>query len=343
MADTEHPARNVRRPTAGARDAPAFAAERWTRDVSHDLCFLRGFSYTPGRGPMRFMLYNIRYGAGGRGLVPGIGYLCRTSANLGRIAEFLAPYDPDILGLVEVDAGSYRSHRHNQAETLAQALGHYHTYKSKYADASLASVLPLMNKQGNAFLTRDSIRSADFHYFTKGMKRLVIELELENLTIFLVHLALNFRTRHHQLSDLYDLVNGTCKPHIVAGDFNAFWGDREINLFLAATKLTNANTASTPTFPSWSPRRQLDYVLYSEGICPRQLDVVPVTLSDHLPVVFDFDVQCSAPTPAQGAASSAAASSISTSMPHSPRSQSSHSDDTACAVGSASTSSSTVP
>lgn len=239
---------------------------------------------------MRFMLYNIRYGAGGRGVLPGVGYLRRTSANLGRIAEFLAPHDPDVLGLVEVDAGSYRSHRRNQAETLAQALGHYHTYKSKYSDTSLATWLPLMNKQGNAFLTRDSIHSADFHYFTKGMKRLVIELELENLTIFLVHLALSFRTRHHQLSDLYDLVNGTPKPHIVAGDFNAFWGDREISLFLAATRLTNANVHAVPTFPSWAPRRQLDFVLYSAGIRPRRLEVLPVALSDHLPIVFDFDV-----------------------------------------------------
>jgi endonuclease/exonuclease/phosphatase family metal-dependent hydrolase len=239
---------------------------------------------------MRFMLYNIRYGAGGRGMCPCLGYLRRTSGNLGRIAEFLAPYDPDVLGLVEVDAGSYRSHRRNQAETLAQALGHYHTYKSKYADSSLAALLPLMNKQGNAFLTRDSVHGADFHYFTKGMKRLVIELELENLTIFLVHLALSFRTRQHQLNDLYDLVNGTAKPHIVAGDFNAFWGDREISLFLAATKLTNANVDAAPTFPSWAPKRQLDLVLYSDGIKPRRLDVVPVALSDHLPMVFDFDV-----------------------------------------------------
>jgi endonuclease/exonuclease/phosphatase family metal-dependent hydrolase len=236
------------------------------------------------------MLYNIRYGAGGRGRVPGLGYLRRTTGNLARIAEFLAPYDPDVLGLIEVDAGSYRSHRLNQAETLAGGLGHYHTYKSKYAVSSLAHVLPLVNQQGNAFLTRDSICNAGFHYFTTGVKRLVIELELDTCTIFLVHLALGFRARHRQLGDLYDLVNGTPKPHIVAGDFNAFRGDREMGLFLAATRLTNANTPGAPTFPSWAPRRQIDFILYSEGIAPRGFQAPCVCLSDHLPLVFDFEV-----------------------------------------------------
>lgn len=240
---------------------------------------------------MRFMLYNIRYGTGRHTLMPGLGYLKRTAAQVARIADFIAPYNPDILGLVEVDGGSYRSHRANQAETLARSLGHYHTYQSKYQAGSLARALPVVNKQGNAFLTRDSIHNADFHYFTKGVKRLVIELELESLTIFLVHLALGFRVRQCQLTDLYDLVNGTPKPHIVAGDFNALWGAREMNLFLAATRLASANGAGAPTFPSWAPRHQLDFILHSPDIRPRAFQTPSTVLSDHLPLVFDFDLQ----------------------------------------------------
>ncbi len=241
---------------------------------------------------MRFIMYNIRYGTGGgRFLFPWSGYFKRTSSNLSRIADFLGKHNPDIMGLIEVDAGSYRSARMNQAETLAESLGHYHTYKSKYHEASPAHLLPMMNKQGNAFLTRDTIRNAEFHYFEHGVKRLVIELELENLTIFLVHLALTFRVRHHQLSDLYDLVNGTDKPHIVAGDFNAFWGDKEINLFLAATGLKNANMGGNPSFPSWAPTRQLDFVLHSEGIRTLQFSMPQVTHSDHLPLIYDFEAE----------------------------------------------------
>jgi endonuclease/exonuclease/phosphatase family metal-dependent hydrolase len=240
---------------------------------------------------MRFLLYNIRYGAGGGwSVLPGIRYLGLTSRNTRAITEFIRPLDPDIVGLVEVDAGSYRSRRRSQVETIAEALGHYHTYRSKYLDGSVASRLPLMSKQGNAFLTRDSITNEQFHYFERGVKRLVIELELQTLTVFLVHLALSFRVRHHQLSHLYSLVKETRKPHIVAGDFNAFWGDREVHLFLAATGLANANTQGLCSYPSHAPTRQLDFILHSPEIHVERFWIPHCALSDHLPLVCDFSV-----------------------------------------------------
>ena len=241
---------------------------------------------------MRLLLYNIRYGTGGkRFLFPWSGYLRKTGTNLKQIIRFMASVDPDIMGLIEVDEGSYRSDKQNQAEIIANALGHYHTYKSKYDESSAAHFLPLMNKQGNAFLTRDTIPDATFHYFDKGVKRLVIELEMEHMTVFLVHLALNFRVRHHQLGDLYSLVKSASKPQIVAGDFNALWGDREIALFLAATNMTNANEDQSPSFPSWAPRRQLDFILHNREIRSRRLHMPRVTFSDHLPLVWDFDIR----------------------------------------------------
>ncbi|MFC1451752.1 endonuclease/exonuclease/phosphatase family protein [Verrucomicrobiota bacterium] len=240
---------------------------------------------------MRFLLYNIRYGTGGgRMWFPWSGYLRRTSHNLHQMADFVASLDPDIVGLLEVDEGSYRTGRKSQAKMLANVLGHYHTYGSKYGEYSLARRIPVLNRQGNAFLTRDTITNDQFHYFDKGVKRLVIELELDRVVIFLVHLALSFRIRHHQLSDLYSLVKNTAKPHIVAGDFNALWGDREIRLFLAATDLRSANDERLPSFPSWAPRRQLDFVLHSAGIESRRLWMPRVTYSDHLPIVYDFGV-----------------------------------------------------
>lgn len=241
---------------------------------------------------MRFLLYNIRYGTGAkRPWFPWGGYFRKTHDNLEDIIAFLQELDADVLGLVEVDAGSFRSNRRNQAETIANALGHYHVYKSKYHHRTpLIKRLPVMNKQGNAFLTRRSIAGQEFHYFERGVKRLVIELELENLTIFLVHLALSSRIRHDQLNDLYSLVKKTSRPHIVAGDFNSRWGNREIRLFLAATGLTNADLNGTATFPSWAPTRQLDFILYSREIRPTSFWVPRIGLSDHLPLVCDFDI-----------------------------------------------------
>ena len=240
---------------------------------------------------MRFLLYNIRYGTGsGQGRWPLSGYLNRTSGHLDEIIRFIRPLQPDVIGLVEVDGGSYRARKCNQAESIAQALGHYHAYREKYGVRAAINNLPVMNKQGNAFITKDSIRDARYHYFERGFKRLVIELELDNLVIFLVHLSLGFRVRHQQLAMLYDLVRQTRKPHLVAGDFNALWGEREIDLFLAATGLRNVNHLGKPSFPSWSPKRHLDFILCSPEIREERFWMPDVTLSDHLPLVFDFEI-----------------------------------------------------
>jgi len=242
---------------------------------------------------MRFLLYNVRYcsGHGGQFHFPWSGYLRRSDRHLNLITDFIKTMAPDIVGLLEVDAGSYRSRRRNQAALIAETLGHYHVYHSKYPARSLARRLPVMGKQVNAFLCRDPIHDRRFHFFKKGVKRLVIELELKNLVIFLVHLSLGYRTRHDQLNDLYTLVQTTKKPCIVAGDFNAFAGDREIKLFLAATGLASASAQPRPSFPSWNPRRQLDFILHNSAIQITDFFMPQVTFSDHLPLVCDFEIQ----------------------------------------------------
>ncbi|MBM4148491.1 MAG: endonuclease [Lentisphaerae bacterium] len=239
---------------------------------------------------MRFLLYNIRYGTKPSRLFPWGGYLGRTSANLERITGFIADKSPDVIGLVEVDAGSYRSGWKNQAKVMAETLQHYHVYRSKYRAGGLARLMPLMSMQGNAFLARDSIRGQRFHYFERGVKRLVIELELDRVTFFLVHLALGFRVRHHQLNSLHELLAATRRPYIVAGDFNAIWGGRELNLFAAASGLASAAPSHLKTFPSWAPRRPLDFILHSEGIKVTGLEAPRVSFSDHLPLVCDFEI-----------------------------------------------------
>jgi len=242
---------------------------------------------------MRFLFYNIRYGTGGRRyLFPWSGYLRRTSRNLKAITHFISDLNPDIVGLAEVDAGSYRSKKKNQAEVIASALSHKHTYRCKYDERSFMNALPIMNKQGNAFLTKDTVMDAHFHYFDRGVKRLVIQLDLKELTVFLVHLALSYRARHNQLGDLYSMVKGTRKPHIVAGDFNARWGDSEIKLFLAATGLSSAGAGGMASYPSWAPHRQLDFILHSPDIKVTKFSMPKVTFSDHLPLVCDFEIGC---------------------------------------------------
>jgi len=235
---------------------------------------------------MRFMLYNIRYATG-----PKMHQSMRSSRrNLERIAAFLHDQEPDLVGLIEVDHGSYRTGGKNQAEVLAKTLGHYHSHAIKYDHRSFWRRVPVLKMQGNAFLARDRIRNETFYFFRQGMKRLVIELELDHVVVYLVHLALGTRVRHQQLADLYTLIKKTTRPCIVAGDFNLLWGEREIDLFLAASGLQNANRERLPTYPSNKPRRHLDFILHSDAIKVRSFDVPRVPFSDHLPILVDFDV-----------------------------------------------------
>jgi endonuclease/exonuclease/phosphatase family metal-dependent hydrolase len=235
---------------------------------------------------MRFVLYNIHYGTGLR----HHGFLRPSARNLERISTFLRSLKPDLVGLVEVDLGSYRAGGKNQARLLAESLGHYHSHSVKYEEASLWRHLPVLGKQGNAFLARDRINNETFHFFEQGMKRLVMEVEMEHVVVYLVHLALGSRVRHQQLTALYNLVKRTRKPYVVAGDFNALWGEREIDLFLAATGLQNPNISHFPTFPSSHPSRHLDFILYSKGVAIREFRIPQVLFSDHLPLVLDFDI-----------------------------------------------------
>ncbi len=243
---------------------------------------------------MRLLLYNIRYATGTGAAfhlpVPGAGYLRSNPRVLEGITRFIKDLDPDIVGLVEVDTGSIRSGRVNQAEVIAESLGHYSTYQCKYGTSSFNTLVPIVNKQANAFLASPRVEGERFHYFDTGIKRLIIELELDDLCVFLVHLSLKFRHRQSQLRHLFELVKQSPKPVIVAGDFNTFWGEHEMSLFMEAAGLKSANRERLPSYPARRPRMELDFILHTRGIVVDAFSVPEVTFSDHRPLVCDFRV-----------------------------------------------------
>ncbi len=247
------------------------------------------------RTQVRLVVYNIRYATGtGPAFhlpLPGAGYLRSNPRVLNGITRFLHDERADVVGLIEVDSGSVRTGMINQAEHIAAEIGHYSTFQCKYGTASLNTLLPIVRKQGNALLAAPHVHGQRFHYFDTGIKRLIIELELENVCVFLVHLSLKFRHRQYQLRSLHDLVVKSQKPVIVAGDFNTFWGTHEIYLFMRAAGLRSANSAGLPSFPARSPRIELDFILVSEGIEVSDFRVPDVRFSDHRPLVCDFQIR----------------------------------------------------
>ncbi len=244
---------------------------------------------------MKFVLYNIRYGTGGKmikkSFLPYVtGYMSNTKGHIKKIGEYLKSENPDVVGLIEVDLGSIRHSYVNQVEVLSEELNHYNIHEVKYNEGSKFNKFPVIRKQGNALIYKDKYEGVKFHHFNVGTKTLIIELELDNVVIFLVHLALGRKTRFKQINQLYKLIKSQEKEVIIGGDFNLMWGEEEIELFLEASSLVNPNKDKLASFPSWNPKKHLDFILHSKGIKVNEFKIPLVELSDHLPLVLDFDI-----------------------------------------------------
>ena len=243
----------------------------------------------------RLLVYNIAYGTGApssfsHSLLSAHRYLRPTNRHFARISKFIEKAKADIVGLLEVDTGSVRSAFKNQAEVLANQLRHYPHCSTKYGDGLAGRIVPILRKQGNAILAKSEASRGVFHFFPDGFKRLIIELDAGDFSFFLVHLALARRAREGQLRHLAELLSGRRHPVIVGGDFNVFGGLRELVDFQAALRLSNPNRAHLPTYPSWKPKHQLDFILCSKEIRALDFQVPDVRLSDHLPVILDFKI-----------------------------------------------------
>ena len=73
------------------------------------------------------------------------------------------------------------------------------------------------------------------------------------------------------------------------GDFNCRIGSPEMNALLARTSLSEP-ADDMHTFPSWRPNRNIDHILVTDTIQTRDIQVLPFTISDHLPIAVDIIV-----------------------------------------------------
>ena len=241
--------------------------------------------------PIRLVLYNTRYGTGTgwayHAPFPFAGTLKTTMARSSSIARFIASLEPDIVGLVETDGGSFRQGGRGQPEYLAETLGHSWVFSSKYCIPRISGCVPVFRHQGNAVVTSLPIRETSVLRLKRGIKNAVIETGFDDFDLKLVHLSLGSGARRQQILELAAMVREWKRPLLIAGDFNAFGGGPEIEPLIEAG-LKNADTLGIRTYPSGRPWLGLDLVLHSPEIDVKRLEVPDVRLSDHLPVVCDF-------------------------------------------------------
>ncbi len=219
-----------------------------------------------------------------------------------RLVSALKKLKPDILALIEVDTGSFRSRHKDEVRFLEEKLGlNDFIEKIKYPLTGwlrLFHHLPILKKQANALLSRFKFKKIKYHVFHEGTKRMVIEATVlcpTPVTFLVAHLALGKRARAKQIKELIKIVNSIQNPVILMGDFNTFHGEKEVEELLKKTHLKdkiNLDTKSIPlTEPAWHPTRRLDYILTSRQIKVRKYSVLKFQFSDHLPLMIDFAVK----------------------------------------------------
>ena len=209
----------------------------------------------------------------------------KSFSNLDKIADITAQYD--MVALQEVDGGSLRSQFVNQVEYLADKAGFPFWYQQTNRN------LGKLAQHSNGFLSHIQPAEVTEHRLpglVPGRGAIVIRFGAthQHLVLILAHLALGKRARMTQLNYIAEITNQ--HEHVVVmGDLNCQPHSKEIRTLLQSTHLTPPPT-NEGTFPSWQPRRKLDYIFTSEGLTVHTAHVLKHVVSDHLPLAVEISL-----------------------------------------------------
>lgn len=204
--------------------------------------------------------------------------------NLERIGEFISDFD--IVGLLELDAGSIRSEFIHQPEYLAEKAGLPYCYNRVNRD------LGIVAQHSLAILSRYEAHFVKAHKLPstipgRGALEAHFGTEKDPLVVILVHLSLSARARKRQLEYVAGLIQGY-KNAVVMGDLNSELDSDEISDLFASTSLTKPESVDS-TYPSWKPKLAFDHILITPGLKKGEAEVFGVGHSDHLPVALEVD------------------------------------------------------
>ncbi|ABM63156.1 endonuclease/exonuclease/phosphatase family protein [Halorhodospira halophila] len=203
--------------------------------------------------------------------------------NLERIGGWIEPYD--LVGLQEVDAGSFRTGFMNQVEHLAYKADFPYWYIQTNRN------MGRLAQQSNGLLARyrpAEIREHRLPGLIPGRGALQIRFGSgsEALNVIQVHMALGRRTRMRQMDFLAELVNAH-RHIIVMGDLNCQADSPELLRLGRRTDLSEP-IHGLHTFPSWRPKHNIDHILISSTLQVQRARVLEHALSDHLPIAMEL-------------------------------------------------------
>jgi len=206
--------------------------------------------------------------------------------HLDELGEVIQSYD--IVSLQEVDGGSLRSGFVNQVSYLAQQGDFEHWFQQ------LNRNLGRFGQYSNGLLSRYAPCSVESHRLPglRGRGAIVAKFGQADNPLVLVglHLALSERAQWKQLQYVADLVSEYSNV-VIMGDLNC----QSHQLVDTPLRDLSLKHPSMPlnTFPSWRPKKNLDHILVSSNLKIVKVGVLPVALSDHLPVAMEIQIPSS--------------------------------------------------
>ncbi|MFA5263957.1 MAG: endonuclease/exonuclease/phosphatase family protein [Opitutaceae bacterium] len=253
---------------------------------------------------LRLVTFNIAHG---RGLNPiqGLASPRKVRANLLKIARLLHTVEADIVAMQEIDRNSIWA---GSFDHLLYLQTHARFPHAVYGiNNHLEGLLKL--SYGNAFLSRLPILTSENVVF--GRKRvgekgfLFVEIDVGGKIIPIINLHLHYRSRVQRMRQLDHLTAWLKEwhkefgktwymPPIVCGDFNTSRTALDAVAYLLAHMHRFGEYRAFPheghTFPSPWPQRTVDFVFVPKQCRHAHAVVVRSYLSDHRPVLVEFDV-----------------------------------------------------
>ncbi len=236
---------------------------------------------------LNLLTFNIQAGIGSHrprhALTHGWRYVLphrHREKTLAAIARAIAPFD--LVGLQEADAGSLRSRFVHQQETLARRAGF------EWSHSLITREIPPVARISLGLLSRLATDGVRRHRLPaskhgRGALEARIHWQGESIGVVVTHLSLSRQSRLEQVRHLARILNRHPRA-ILMGDLNCPPDSLEIRTLLAHSRLQAPAAPDAPTWPSWSPRRKIDYILVTDGLRLDAPHILPLQCSDHLPL-----------------------------------------------------------
>lgn len=239
--------------------------------------------------PLKVLTFNLQVGISTHAwyqyLTNSWQHVLPNSKRLERLAvigQFLSHFD--MVGLQEVDGGSFRSGNINQVDFLAEQA------KAPFHYQQLNRNLGRLAQHSNGLLSRFQPSSVDNHRLPGPPGRGVMHAQfgdgVDALHLFVVHLALGLRTQKRQLDFVCELMS-SYRHVILVGDLNCTRIQLEQHTGLCEV-MNFDQMPEQLSYPAWEPKRALDHILISPTLHVVNSQVLPPLFSDHLPLSADI-------------------------------------------------------